>query len=764
VCLDKLKDLGFKSATRAGVSIGINDMIIPEEKPAVIEKARGSVSQVEKQYRMGAITDGERYNKIVDIWTQATEEISSAMYRTLEHNEGRKDFNPVYLMVDSGARGNRNQVRQLAGMRGLMAKPSGEIIERPITASFREGLSVLEYFISTHGARKGLADTALKTADSGYMTRKLCDVAMDIIIREQDCGTDRGIWVKAIMEGDDEIVRLRDRVYGRVSCDDIVDPVSKKKVVAAGEMISEKAAAAIEDLGQERVKIRSALTCETKRGVCISCYGLNLATNQEAKLGEAVGIIAAQSIGEPGTQLTMRTFHIGGTASQVFKQPQIKAKNDGTVQYTDLKTVKALEGHDIVLNKNGFISVHAADGRELERYPVVIGSMISVPEGGKVKKGQSFVQWDPYNISILTEKAGRVEFKDILEGVTMKKEVDETTKSVGTVIIEHKEDLHPQIAIVDAAGAVVAAYSIPAGAHIEVKDGEKVQAGQRMAKTPRKVTKTKDITGGLPRVAELFEARRPKDAAEIAKIDGVVDLQGNVRGKKKLIIKDPETNTEEEHLIPLSKHLIVYKGDTVKKGQQLTEGPVVPHEILEVCGPQELQEYLVNEVQEVYRLQGVEINDKHIEIIVRQMLRKVKITEPGDTQFLWGEQIEKTTFEEVNRVIEQKGGKPAEATPVLLGITKASLETESFISAASFQDTTRILTDASTLGKVDKLLGFKENVIMGHLIPAGTGFSAYRKIKLLHLGEPVGDALVSTQPEEERARKVALDIPAALAS
>jgi DNA-directed RNA polymerase subunit beta' len=739
-------------------------MIIPEEKPAVIEKARGSVGQVEKQYRMGAITDGERYNKIVDIWTQATEEISSAMYRTLEHNEGRKDFNPVYLMVDSGARGNRNQVRQLAGMRGLMAKPSGEIIERPITASFREGLSVLEYFISTHGARKGLADTALKTADSGYMTRKLCDVAMDIIVREQDCGTDRGIWVKAIMEGDDEIVRLRDRIYGRVSCDDIVDPVSKKKVVAAGEMITEKAAAAIEDLGQERVKIRSALTCETKRGVCISCYGLNLATNQEAKLGEAVGIIAAQSIGEPGTQLTMRTFHIGGTASQVFKQPQIKAKNDGTVQYSDLKTVKALEGHDIVLNKNGFISVHAADGRELERYPVVIGSMISVPEGGKVKKGQSFVQWDPYNISILTEKAGRVEFKDILEGVTMKKEVDETTKSVGTVIIEHKEDLHPQIAIVDAAGAVVAAYSIPAGAHIEVKDGEKVQAGQRMAKTPRKVTKTKDITGGLPRVAELFEARRPKDAAEIAKIDGVVDLQGNLRGKKKLVIKDPETNTEEEHLIPLSKHLIVYKGDTVKKGQQLTEGPVVPHEILEVCGPQELQEYLVNEVQEVYRLQGVEINDKHIEIIVRQMLRKVKITEPGDTQFLWGEQIEKTTFEEVNRAIEQKGGKPAEATPVLLGITKASLETESFISAASFQDTTRILTDASTLGKVDKLLGFKENVIMGHLIPAGTGFSAYRKIKLLHLGEPVGDALVSTQPEEERARKVALDIPAALAS
>jgi DNA-directed RNA polymerase subunit beta' len=763
-CLDKLKDLGFSSATRAGVSIGIDDMIIPGDKPQVIDRARQAVGQVEKQYRMGAITDGERYNKIVDIWTQATEEISAAMYRTLEHNEGRKDFNPVYLMVDSGARGNRNQVRQLAGMRGLMAKPSGEIIERPITASFREGLSVLEYFISTHGARKGLADTALKTADSGYMTRKLCDVAMDIIIREPDCGTERGIWVKAILEGDDEIVRLRDRIYGRTSVDDIVDPVSKKKVIAAGEIISEKAAAAIEALGMERVKIRSALTCETKRGVCASCYGQNLATNQPAKLGEAVGIIAAQSIGEPGTQLTMRTFHIGGTASQVFKQPQIKAKHDGTVQYTDLRTVKALEGHDIVLNKNGFISIHADDGRELERYPVVIGSMISVSEGGRVKKGQSFVQWDPYNISILTEKAGRVEFKDILEGVTMKKEVDETTKLVGTVIIEHKEDLHPQIAIVDEAGAVVAAYSIPAGAHIEVKDGEKVRAGQRLAKTPRKVTKTKDITGGLPRVAELFEARRPKDAAEIAKIDGVIDLQGNVRGKKKLVIKDAETGAEEEHLIPLSKHLIVYKGDTVKKGQQLTEGPVVPHEILEVCGPQELQEYLVNDVQEVYRLQGVEINDKHIEIIVRQMLRKVKITEPGDTSFLWGEQIDRMAFEDENKEIEAKGGKPAEATPVLLGITKASLETDSFISAASFQDTTRVLTDAATLGKVDKLQGFKENVIMGHLIPAGTGFSAYRKIKLVHLGEPVGDPLVVTAPEEERSRKVALDIPAALAS
>ncbi|MFH1067339.1 MAG: DNA-directed RNA polymerase subunit beta', partial [bacterium] len=612
--LDKLKELGFKEATRAGISIGIDDMIIPAEKAGVVAKANQAVAAVEKQYRMGAITDGERYNKIVDIWTQATEEISSAMYRTLEYNEGREELNPVYLMVDSGARGNRNQVRQLAGMRGLMAKPSGEIIERPIVSSFREGLSVLEYFISTHGARKGLADTALKTADSGYMTRKLVDAAQDVIISEPDCGTVKGIWVKAIYEGDDEIVSLSDRIVGRASCDDIYHPVNGEIVVAANELITEISAKAIEDIGQERVRIRSVLTCETRRGVCAKCYGMNLATNKYAKLGEAVGIIAAQSIGEPGTQLTMRTFHIGGTASQVFKQPQIKARNDGVVQYNDLRVVQSLEGQFIVLNKNGSISIHAEDGRELESYNVVIGSVISVADGGKVKKAQSFVQWDPYNVAILTEKQGKIEFRDIIEGVTMKKEVDETTKLVGTVIIEHKEDLHPQIVILDKSGEVVAAYIIPAGAHIEVKQGQHAQAGQRLAKTPRKVTKTKDITGGLPRVAELFEARRPKDAAEIAKIDGVVDIEGNVRNKKRVIIRDAQTGDEEEHLVPLSKHLIVYKGDVVKKGQQLTEGPVVPHEILDVCGPQEVQEYLVNEAQEVYRLQGVEINDKHIEI------------------------------------------------------------------------------------------------------------------------------------------------------
>jgi DNA-directed RNA polymerase subunit beta' len=751
LALDRLKQLGFQEATRAGVSIGIDDMIIPKDKEKVIANAYTQIAVVEKQYRSGAITDGERYNKIVDIWTQATEEISSVMFRTLEFNEGRPEYNPVYLMVDSGARGNKQQVRQLAGMRGLMAKPSGEIIERPIISNFREGLTVLEYFISTHGARKGLADTALKTADSGYMTRKLHDVSQDVIVIEPDCGTANGIWVKSIYEGEDEIVKLSDRILGRVSCEEIVDPVDKKTIVEANDMISEDNANAIVRIGAERVKIRSVLTCETKRGICANCYGMNLATNAFVKLGEAVGVIAAQSIGEPGTQLTMRTFHIGGTASQVFKQPQIKSKNDGTLQFTDLRVVKALDGNYIVLNKNGSVSIHADDGRELERYNVVIGAVISVPEGGKVKKGETFIQWDPYNVSILTEQSGTIEFRDIIEGVTMKRELDEDTKQVGTVIIDHKEDLHPQIVVLDEHKDVVASYSIPSGAHIEVKAHQKVQAGQRLAKTPRKVAKTKDITGGLPRVAELFEARRPKDAAEIAKIDGVVEIAGIVRGKKRLIIRDAETNEEEEHLIPLSKHLIVYKGDVVKKGQQLTEGPVVPHEILEVCGPQELQEYLVNEVQEVYRLQGVEINDKHVEIIIRQMLRKVKINEPGDTSFLWGEQIDRLQFEEENREIEGKGGKPAEGTPVLLGITKASLETESFISAASFQDTTRVLTDAATLGKIDKLRGFKENIIMGHLIPAGTGFKTNRNIKLIEKGEPVGEPLVSREKPEEPA-------------
>ena len=736
--LDQLKELGFREATKAGVSIGIDDMIIPKEKTQEIEAAQKQISEVEKQYRKGVITPGERYNKVIDIWTHCTDQIANVMLKTLDNNQGKREYNPVWLMVDSGARGNKAQVRQLAGVRGLMAKPSGDIIEKPILSNFREGLTVLEYFISTHGARKGLADTALKTADSGYMTRKLVDVAQDVIIRENDCGTSNGIWVQPIYEGEDEVVKLSERLVGRFGCDDLVDPRdSKRKLIKANEEIDEVKAKEIEKAGIEKVRIRSVLTCESKHGVCIACYGRNLATGGLVKLGEAVGIIAAQSIGEPGTQLTMRTFHIGGTASQVFKQPQIKAKFDGAVRYNDLRLVELEDGNNIVLNKNGSISVLAEDGRELEAHNIVIGSVISRPDGGKVKKGETFVQWDPYNVPILSEKAGRVKFHDIIEGVTMKQEVDETTGQEAMVIIEHKEDLHPQIIIADEKGEVAANYPIPSGAHIVVNEGDKIVAGTLLAKTPRKTSKTKDITGGLPRVAELFEARRPKDAAEISKIDGVVDFGPSVRGKRCILIKDPQTAVEEEHLIPIGKHVIVFKGDYVKKGQQLTEGPIVPHEILDVCGPQELQEHLVNEVQEVYRLQGVTINDKHIEIIVRQMLRKVRITEPGDTTFLWGEQVDKIAFETENERVEKMGGKPAEAQPVLLGITKASLETESFLSAASFQDTTRVLTEAASMGKVDYLRGFKENVIMGHIIPAGTGFDFHRKVVLKPLVEPL---------------------------
>jgi DNA-directed RNA polymerase subunit beta' len=752
--LDKLKELGFREATKSGASIGIDDMIVPKERDEQIDAAQKQIKEVEKQYRKGVITPGERYNKIVDIWTHCTDQISSVMFKTLEQNQGKKEYNPVYLMVDSGARGNKQQVRQLAGLRGLMAKPSGDIIEKPILANFREGLSVLEYFISTHGARKGLADTALKTADSGYMTRKLVDVAQDVIIQEQDCGTTNGIWVSAVFEGEDEVVKLGDRLVGRFACDDIVNPTNPKEfLIKVNEEIDEEKAKRIEASGIERVRIRSVLTCESKRGVCIHCYGRNLATGAPVKLGEAVGIIAAQSIGEPGTQLTMRTFHIGGTAAQVFKIPQIKAKHDGVIHYNELRVVQLEDGNNIVLNKNGSVSVLGEDGRELENHTIVIGAVISFKDGSKIKKGETFVQWDPYNVPILSEKAGKVKFHDIIEGVTMKQETDETTGQEAMVVIEHKEDLHPQITISDDSGEVVANYPIPSGAHIVVSEGDKIVAGTLMAKTPRKTSKTKDITGGLPRVAELFEARHPKDASEISRIDGIVDFGASVRGKRCIVIKDAQTQAEEEHLIPIGKHVIVFKGDFAKKGQQLTEGPMDPHEILDVCGPQELQEHLVGEVQEVYRLQGVTINDKHIEIIVRQMLRKVRITEPGDTQFLWGEQIDKLEFEEENERVEKKGGKPAEAAPVLLGITKASLETDSFLSAASFQDTTRVLTEAATRSKVDSLRGFKENVIMGHIIPAGTGFDMHRKAHLKLLVD------IPDEPEAEESAEAPAENP-----
>ncbi len=747
--LDRLKLLGFEQATLAGISIGMVDMIIPSEKPAILQEAENSVSEVTKQYRQGVITDGERYNKIVDIWTHATEEISNAMYTSIRENDGSAEMNPVFIMVDSKARGSRQQIRQLAGMRGLMAKPSGEIIESPITSNFREGLGILEYFISTHGARKGLADTALKTADAGYLTRKLVDVAQDVIITEQDCNTLNGVDVKPLNDVDDEVVDLSTRILGRTALEDIVDPVSGEVLVKAGEIVGEEATKEIGSLGVENIRIRSVLTCESRQGLCARCYGRDLASGKPVDVGNAVGIIAAQSIGEPGTQLTMRTFHIGGTASSVFKQPEIVVKHGGSVRYHDLRVVQNPEGDHVVLNKNGVISIHDESGHEVERYTTAMGAVVNVEDGGNVAGGQILAKWDPYSVPVLAEQAGTVDFQDFVENVSVKKEIDEATGVSGTVVLESKENLHPQIVIrSEVSGELLGFYSIPAGAHVVAKEGEKIVPGQLLAKTPRKESKTKDITGGLPRVAELFEARQPKDAAEIAKIEGLVDFAANQRGRRCLIIRDEITGDSEEHLIPMGKHIVVFKGDRVKKGQQLTEGPVVPQEILEVCGPQELQDYLVEEVQAVYRLQGVEINDKHIEIIVRQMLRKVKITDPGDTEFLWGEQVTKQSFQEVNERAMGEGKRPAEAQPALLGITKASLETESFISAASFQDTTRVLTDAATLGRVDYLKGFKENVIMGHTIPGGTGFHLHRNIKLVPLGEPVLEEEVPVAPSE----------------
>jgi DNA-directed RNA polymerase subunit beta' len=725
ILLDELKTIGFEWATKAGLSISIDDIKLLPEKKKIIADAQKTVNEVQSQYRKGIITDRERYNKIVDIWTHVTDLISERVIDNL----GK--FNPIYMMADSGARGSKQQIRQLAGMRGLMAKPSGDIIEYPITANFREGLTVLEYFISTHGARKGLADTALKTADSGYLTRRLVDVAQDVIINEDDCKTLNGILTSAIIEGDEIVVSLKERIIGRVACDNIVDIITDELIVEAGHEIDEKKAELIETAGIERIRIRSVLTCEAKKGVCIKCYGRNLSSGRLVEKGEAIGIIAAQSIGEPGTQLTMRTFHIGGTASRVIEQAFIKSKNDGIIKYHNLRIVEKADTREIVaLNRNGQLSINDESGREFERYPVPHGAIILLKEDSPVKKDTVFVKWDPYMSPILTEMAGTIKFEDIKEGITMRQETDSQTKLVDTVIIEHKGEYHPQIIIHNDKQEVVAIYPIPAGAHILVKAGQQVKAGDLLAKTPRVLTKTRDITGGLPRVAELFEARRPKDPAIISEIDGIVEFGGSKKGQRRIIVKS-STGMKKEYLIPHGKHLNVYKGDSVYAGQQLVDGPVVPQDILRVSGDKALQEYLVNEVQEVYRLQGVTINDKHIEAIVRQMLKKVKIDDAGDTDLLVGSHVDKIEFQAENQRVLKKKQNPAKATPILLGITKASLSTESFISAASFQETTRILTEAATGGKVDNLVGLKENVIMGHLIPAGTGFPANRNIEVV---------------------------------
>lgn len=722
--LDELKRLGFEESTLSGASMSVADLKVPEEKAKKIAQAQAEVEKIQSQYKRGFITDGERYNKIIDIWTHVTEDVANLVFRNLDN------FNPVFMMADSGARGSRQQIRQLAGMRGLMAKPSGEIIETPITANFREGLTVLEYFISTHGARKGLADTALKTADSGYLTRRLVDVSQDVIIRELDCGTLNGITSSAIIEGDEEVVPLSERITGRVALDNIVDIITDELIVKSGEMITEEHARKVEKSGIEKIRIRSVLTCEADEGVCTKCYGKNLASGKIVEVGEAVGIIAAQSIGEPGTQLTMRTFHIGGTASRIIEQSFYKSKEKGFIKYHNVKAVESRqEGVYVVLNRNGQISINEEDGREIERQTIPQGSYMFFRDGAAINKGEKFAEWDPYSVPILAEIGGAVQYEDIKKDVTMKIETDEATGVKNKVIIDQKGDYHPQLLIVNAAKEVEAIYPLPVGAHISVKDRQDVLAGDVLAKTHRVMTKTKDITGGLPRVAELFEARKPKDPSVISEIDGVVEFGELKKGQKRIIIES-ETGMKKEYVIPHGKHLNVYRGDRVKAGEQLVDGPVVPQDILRVSGERALQEYLLNEVQEVYRLQGVQINDKHIEVIIKQMLRNIKITDSGDTNFLEGDKVDKTTFKKENARVLKEKKRPAAAEPILQGITKSSLTTESFISAASFQETTRILTEAAAAGKVDILSGLKENIIMGHLIPAGTGYDDHRKIAL----------------------------------
>ncbi|MBD3427191.1 MAG: DNA-directed RNA polymerase subunit beta' [Candidatus Omnitrophica bacterium] len=735
--LDSLKKLGFEESTLSGASMAVSDIVIPAEKRTKLDKAQEQVEKIQSQYQRGFITDGERYNKIIDIWTHVTEDVSNLVFRNLD------SFNPVFMMADSGARGSRQQIRQLAGMRGLMAKPSGEIIETPITANFREGLTVLEYFISSHGARKGLADTALKTADSGYLTRRLVDVAQDVIIREIDCGTLGGITATAIIEGDEVVVSLAERIVGRVALDNIVDIITDNLIVKAGEIITEEHAKEIEKSGIEKIRIRSVLTCESEQGVCAKCYGRNLATGKLVEIGEAVGVIAAQSIGEPGTQLTMRTFHIGGTASRIIEQSFFESKEDGFIKYHNLRVVESRQkGVYVVLNRNGQISINEPDGREIERQTIPQGSNIFFADGDKIKKGQKFAEWDPYIVPILAEIGGKVQYEDIKKDVTMKIERDAATGARNKVIIDQKGDYHPQILLINEKNEVEAIYPLPVGAHITVKDKQDIMAGDVLAKTHRVISKTKDITGGLPRVAELFEARKPKDPSIISEIDGIVEFGETKKGQKRIVIES-ETGMRKEYVIPHGKHLNVYRGDHVNAGEQLVDGPVVPQDILRVSGEKALQEYLLNEVQEVYRLQGVQINDKHIEVIIRQMLKNVKITDSGDTEFLQGDKVDKSTFKRENAKVLKQKKKPAAAEPVLQGITKASLTTESFISAASFQETTRVLTDAASTGKMDSLNGLKENIIMGHLIPAGTGFMNHRNIDL-------DRELLKPEPEEEK--------------
>ncbi len=729
---DRMMGLGFTQAAKAGISFGKDDLIIPKEKGEMIRRTQTEVKEFETQYQEGLITSGERYNKVVDAWSRCTDEVAGAMMKEISKQEAGKPTNSVWMMSHSGARGSPAQMRQLAGMRGLMAKPSGEIIEQPIIANFKEGLSVLEYFNSTHGARKGLADTALKTANSGYLTRRLVDVAQDCIIVEEDCGTERGLTVRAVMDGGEVVSSLSERILGRTTAEDVIDPTTGEVLLPRNTLVEEESAERIEQAGVESMKIRSVLTCEARIGVCGHCYGRDLARGTPVNIGEAVGVIAAQSIGEPGTQLTMRTFHIGGAAQRGAEQSAVEASHEGTVVVKNRNVVLNSQGTPVVMSRNCEIVLSDDKGRERARFRVPYGARLLVDEGQQVARAQKLAEWDPFTLPIITEQAGKVEYIDLIEGATLVERMDEVTGLTSKVVVDYKQgaksaDLRPRLQLKDGKGEVIrlpggsdARYFLSPDSILSVDNGAQVAVGDVLARIPREGSKTRDITGGLPRVAELFEARRPKDHAVIAENDGQVEFGKDYKAKRRIVVKNDETGEETEYLIQKGKHISVQEGDFVRRGDPLVDGPRVPHDILKVLGVEALSDYLVNEIQDVYRLQGVKINDKHIEVIVRQMLQKVEIIDPGDTTYLTGEQVDRMEFDQVNAKL-LKDDRPAVAMPVLQGITKASLQTNSFISAASFQETTRVLTEAATAGKVDNLTGLKENVIVGRLIPAGTG-------------------------------------------
>jgi DNA-directed RNA polymerase subunit beta' len=781
VFADQLMYTGFHYATRAGVSFGVNDMVVPEEKQAILQAAESEVKDIQDQYAAGLVTDGERYNKVVDIWSRTNDQVAKAMMEKLgveRAGDGKgvqhESFNSIYMMADSGARGSAAQIRQLAGMRGLMAKPDGSIIETPITANFREGLDVLQYFISTHGARKGLADTALKTANSGYLTRRLVDVAQDLVVTEIDCGTTQGLLMTPLVEGGDIVEPLRERVLGRAAAVDVLAPGSDTVILEAGTLLDENAVKKLEAYSIDQVLVRSPITCETKYGVCAQCYGRDLARGHRVNRGEAVGVIAAQSIGEPGTQLTMRTFHIGGAASRSAAVNSVEVKSAGTIRMVNMKTVThENKGHRITTSRSGELAVTDEFGRERERYKVPYGASLTIKDGDAVQPGQLVASWDPHTHPVVTEVSGFLKFEDFIDGVTVTTQVDEITGLTSIVVLDSAQrssEYRPTAKLVDGNGKPVmfpntdipAAYALPSGAVISMENGARVVVGDVLARLPQESSKTRDITGGLPRVADLFEARRPKDPAILAEFSGTVSFGKETKGKRRLVITD-EDNEEHEELIPKWRHLNVFEGEKVQRGEIIADGEPNPHDILRLQGVERLADYLVREIQDVYRLQGVKINDKHIEVIIRQMLRKVEITSSGDTRMLRGEQLDRTRVVEANREAEQRGGRPATFDPVLLGITKASLATESFISAASFQETTRVLTEAAVRGLRDDLRGLKENVIVGRLIPAGTGF-AHHEDRRRTQEDILASELQELEAQQQRAAQEAAAAAAAVES